>query len=123
MQQTKWWAMALVLTCTFFTSVAQLLLKTGVMKISRTLPMNGPLLLGLLLYVIAAGLLLVALKFGELSVLYPGIATSFIWVNLLSLFILHEDIPPLRWVGIGLIIFGVSLIGLGSKTAIAMRTG
>ncbi len=118
MQKTKWWALALVIFCTFFTSTAALLLKAGVMK---NTVFNVILLSGLALYVVAAVLLITALKFGELSVLYPAIATSFIWVNVLSFIFLEEKITLLRWIGAGLIVIGVSFIGLGSKTVLQMQ--
>src|SRR3989338_9450492 len=122
MQKTKWWALALVLLCTLFTSTGQLFLKAGVMKVTGFWTIfNWGLMLGIFLYATAAGLLIIALKFGELSVLYPAIATSFIWVNLLSMIFLNETIPFFRWIGIALIIFGVSLIGFGSKTMVEMR--
>ena len=122
MQKTKWWALALVLLCTLFTSTGQLFLKAGVMKVTSFWTIfNWALILGIFLYATAAGLLIITLKFGELSVLYPAIATSFIWVNLLSMIFLNETIPFFRWIGIALIIFGVSLIGFGSKTMVEMR--
>jgi len=118
METTKWWAIFLVLLCTFFTSTAQLLLKAGVMKVTTvgSIFTNLFLLSGLLLYIIAAALLIIALKFGELSVLYPAIATSFIWVNVFSAWLFHEIIPSLRWIGVGFIILGITFIGIGSKT-------
>ncbi len=123
MHTTKWWALGLVILCTLFTSTAALLLKAGVMKVDSFLTVFNIMLLGgLALYVIAAVLLIIALKFGELSVLYPAIATSFIWVNIFSVILLNEDISLLRWAGAGLIILGVSLIGLGSRTVTKMRS-
>lgn len=122
METTKWWAIFLVLLCTFFTSTAQLLLKAGVMKVTTVGSVaNFYLLSGLLLYIIAAALLITALKFGELSVLYPAIATSFIWVNVFSALLFHEIIPFLRWVGVGFIILGITFIGIGSKTITRWR--
>jgi len=123
METTKWWAVILVLLCTFFTSTAQLLLKAGVMKVTTisSIFANFHLLGGLFLYIFAAVLLIIALKFGELSVLYPAIATSFIWVNVFSAWLFHEIIPSLRWTGVGFIILGITFIGIGSKTITQWR--
>lgn len=123
MHTTKWWALGLVILCTLFTSTAALLLKAGVMKVDSFLTVFNIMLLGgLALYAMAAVLLIIALKFGELSVLYPAVATSFIWVNIFSVILLNEDISFLRWAGAGLIILGVSMIGLGSRTVTKMRS-
>jgi len=55
-----------------------------------------------------------ALRGGDLSVLYPFVSLSYIWVMLLSIKMLGEKMTKLKWLGILLIISGVSLIGLGS---------
>lgn len=54
------------------------------------------------------------LKYGELSVLYPIISLSYIWVAILSIKFLNEKMNINKWAGILLIIGGVILIGLGS---------
>ena len=121
MEKTKWWALALVVLCTFLTSAAQLMLKRGVMLLSAASWYNSLLLFGLIFYGVAALLLVVALRFGELSVLYPAVATSFIWVNIFSSLYLGELVSPLRWAGMAFIIFGISCIGWGSKTLTTWR--
>ncbi len=115
--KTKLWAIFLVAFCTFLTASAQLFYKLGVGKFGDTLlsMLNWQILLGLCLYGIAAVLFVVALKFGELSVLYPVIALSFVWVNLLSNWFLGEGVGFLKWLGIVLIIMGVSFVGFGSE--------
>ena len=109
--RTKIWAVFLVLFCTLLTSSAQILWKKG---------SAGDFLLlffGFALYGIAAVFLIIALKNGELSVLYPFIATSFIWVSFLSVRYLGEGMNGLKWIGIVFILVGVSFIGLGSKNS------
>jgi drug/metabolite transporter (DMT)-like permease len=59
--------------------------------------------------------LVLALRDGELSRLYPIIAMTYVWVTLLSYTLLHE--PP-NWyknIGIAIIVIGVAVIGRGSK--------
>jgi len=75
---------------------------------------NYYLWIGGIIYVISAGLFIVALRGGDLSVLYPVVALSFIWVTLLSSLILKEPIPSLKIGGIVFIIAGIWLIGVGS---------
>jgi len=108
---TKLWAIALVLLCTLMTSTAQIIYKLGVKPFNVYL-----ILMGLVIYGIAAAVLITALKGGELSVLYPIIATSYIWVSLFSpIFFPSDTMNLLKWIGVIFIILGISFIGLGSK--------
>lgn len=69
---------------------------------------------GLFLVLIGGILFIIALKYGELSVLYPFVATTYVWVTLFSKWFLKEEINSWKWVGIAIILIGVSFIGLGS---------
>jgi drug/metabolite transporter (DMT)-like permease len=75
--------------------------------------LNPNLLIGLFFYGIGTVLFIPALKGGELSVLYPLISTTYIWVSLWSMRMLGEKMNSLKWIGVALIMGGVSLIGLG----------
>ena len=111
-------AIILVVFCTLFTSIGQLLWKVGANRLQLdffSLITNYPLILGFVSYAIGTVLLLMALKLGELSVLYPFISLSFIWVGMFSIAFLGEVMTNLKWASIILIIIGVSLIGIGSK--------
>ena len=112
---TKLWAMGVVLFCTLLTSTAQIFYKFGAEKLELnfiSLLTNYNLIIGAVMYFIGAALLIIALKFGELSVLYPIIATGYIWVSLLSpVFFPNDSMTAMKWVGIGGIFIGVSLIG------------
>jgi drug/metabolite transporter (DMT)-like permease len=113
---TKTWAIALILFMTLITSSAQILYKLAAQDFSLTLAGtigNWPLLVGGLLYVVSSILMLIALRGGEVSVLYPLIALSYVWVAVLSQIFLGDVMSPLKWGGIGCIIAGVSLIGIG----------
>ena len=117
MKKTAWWAIGLVLVCTAFTSVAQIFYKLGVDKAGLggiSTAAVWPIFLGLALYGFGAVLLLIALKHGELSVLYPVIALGYVWVNILAAQFFDEPINALKWGGIVFIMLGVSLIGRGS---------
>lgn len=116
--KTKPWAIALMLLTTLFTSTAQVFYKKGVSTLEFNLISiitNYYILLGLFIYIIAATLMIIAFKGGQLSVLYPIIATSYIWVGIFSYFIFNEQLNLLRWLGILAIFFGVIFIGIGSK--------
>ena len=75
---------------------------------------NKNLVFGILFYVLATILFIPALKGGELSILYPFVALTYVWVSLLSVKMLGEKMNMLKWIGIVLIIVGVSFIGFGA---------
>ena len=108
----------LVFTCTILGAAAQLLIKNGMDHlVLRPLAVlaNLPLVAGYTLYGLNTVMLVLALRDGELSQLYPIIAMTYVWVTLLSYTLLGE--PP-NWhknVGIATIVVGVAIIGRGSR--------
>jgi drug/metabolite transporter (DMT)-like permease len=73
---------------------------------------NWQLILGCLLYVAAAALSLLAYKTEKLSVVYPLVGLSYVWVALFSMIFLKEKISRFKWIGITFILIGVLMIGL-----------
>jgi len=115
---TKLWAMGIVLGCTVLTSTAQLFWKFGAEKLEFNLLSiitNLEILTGIILYAIGGVLLIISFRGGEVSVLYPIIATGYIWVSFLSIFFLDELMNPFKWLGVFTIVAGIVLIGFGSK--------
>ena len=115
---TQPWAIGLVILATLIGAFGPILLKKASAKrLSKlsSLMTNYPLFGGVALYGIGTVLFIPALKGGELSVLYPFVALAYIWVSLLSVKFLGERMNKLKWIGIALIIIGVTFIGLGSK--------
>ncbi len=108
----------LVLACTVLGTLAQILMKTG-MEHFRPEPMalltNFPLIAGYALYGINTVMLVLALREGELSVLYPIIALTYVWVTLVSYVHLHEEPNVYKNVGVTAIILGVIVIGRAGK--------
>lgn len=103
---------------TLFTSVAQLFYKQGASYLSfdlMALITNYHIIIGMVLYIFGAAIFIVALRHGEVSVLYPIIATSYIWVTIFAGILFNEQINYLRWIGVSIIILGIIFIGLGSK--------
>jgi len=110
----------LVMFSTLLISAAQILYKIGSRDLSldlSALVRNWPLFLGFSLYVVSAFLVTMAFKRGELSVLFPIIALSYVWVCLLAQAFLHEQMNSWKWLGIAAIIGGVTSIGFGSKSS------
>jgi len=107
-----------VVVCSVVVSFAQLFLKKGMNIIELSLSgliTNLPLILGVALYAVGAVLFIYALKHGNLSVVYPFISLSFVWVALLSLIFLGEVLVLLQGIGIFVIVVGVSFIGWGAR--------
>lgn len=118
--------MYLVLGCTVFAAAAQVLMKFGaghpmpslapaslssLSAFALALLGNLPLLGGYLMSAATAFLLILALRDGELSMLYPIIAMTYVWVNLLSMYFFHEQMNLWKATGIALVIGGVALLG------------
>jgi drug/metabolite transporter (DMT)-like permease len=116
--KTKPFAILLVLIATIFTSLAQVFWKFGADRLAldfRAVLLNYHIWIGFGLYGIAGLLLVYALKNGELSVLYPIVATSYVWVSLMAVKFFNDELNPWKWAGILVILLGVSLIGYGSQ--------
>jgi multidrug transporter EmrE-like cation transporter len=125
-------AFLLVFSCTLIGAVAQILMKTGSAQVgshvSLTDVLRSPALIvsfflgvlknvrlfaGYCLYGVNTFLMALALKGRELSRLYPIIALTYVWVTVLSLFLLAgEHMNFFRSIGIAFIVGGVSVLGM-----------
>ncbi len=113
--KTQLWAILLVLLANLIGSFGPIYLKkaSAGFKLNLTgLLNNYNLFAGLFFYGIGTVLFVGALKGGELSVLYPLVSTVYIWVSLLSIKMLGEKMNAYKWLGIFIIVLGVSFIGL-----------
>ena len=115
------WAMLTVIGACLLGSFGPILIKKGTVRIHHTqgikqliisIITNWQLISGLALYGISALIFIPALRGGDLSVLYPLVSTSYIFVSIWSVLILHERMTRLKWFGIAVIIAGVVLVGL-----------
>jgi uncharacterized membrane protein len=70
-------------------------------------------MLGVIFYILGIGIFMFALKGGDLSILYPAVSISYIWVCLFSVKMLGEKMNRKKWLGILTIMLGVVLISLG----------
>ena len=114
---TEPWAIILTLIATTVGSFGPLFLKKGSSNLSiniKKIITNYNLILGISFYIIATLIYIPALKGGELSVLYPVLALTYVLVSLLSMKFLKEKMNLMKWLGVILIILGVALIGLGA---------
>jgi multidrug transporter EmrE-like cation transporter len=113
-------SIALVFLCTVIGAAAQILMKQGANHLTGAgllgIITNLPLLAGYLCYGVNTVLLVMALRQGHLSVLYPIIALTYVWVTILSPMFFVDHINVFKGTGVGLIVLGVSLIGVGSRS-------
>lgn len=70
---------------------------------------------GLMFFGANAFLWLIVLSREKLSFAYPMVAFAYVLTILLSKFLLHEDVPALRWAGLTVIIVGILMIAKSSK--------
>jgi drug/metabolite transporter (DMT)-like permease len=80
---------------------------------------------------IIAGVALLAIHFStflallsraDLSVVVPCTASSYLLLTLLARIVLHEEIPPQRWLGVLLVTLGVSLVLTSGGGRLRSRT-
>lgn len=108
-------SVGLVIFGTFLAAAAQVLIKRGASGLESKhvidMIMNVNLVAGYTLYGLFTLLLSLALRDTELSVLYPIISLTFVWVAILSMVIFGEQLSPLKILGIAIICCGVALLG------------
>jgi multidrug transporter EmrE-like cation transporter len=122
----------MVIGCTLFAGAAQIMMKFGaahpmpaidtsqpasLFTFALALLANLPLVAGYALSACNAFLLIMALRDGELSVLYPIYSLSYVWVIALSMYFFHDQLNPWKAVGVLLIMGGVGLLGKVSTTS------
>ena len=109
-----------VAACTVLGAVAQFLIKVGMNPDHVPHNLAGlltdvPLIAGYACYGLFTVAMVLALREGELSKLYPIIALTFVWVTLLSYLVLKETPNIYKNVGIVIIVLGVGVLGRGGR--------
>jgi multidrug transporter EmrE-like cation transporter len=112
-------SMVLVFCCTLLGAAAQMLMKIGLSQPVQTGLWGSvtslPLLGGYCLYGLNTVLLVFALRDGELSILYPIIALTYVWVTILSAAFFHEAMNFFKLAGVAVVVIGVAVMGKGNK--------
>lgn len=99
----------------------QFFLKTGALKLGKVTAGNAishvigiattpELVIGLLCYAVGAVLYILLLTRVKLSVLAPAVALQYVFSVAIGHFVFREALPPLRVIGVGLIVCGVILL-------------
>jgi drug/metabolite transporter (DMT)-like permease len=97
----------IILVASLMTSIGQLF-----WKISGGADVTS-LIIGFLFYGVGAVLMIVAFRFGSLSVIHPMLSFGYIFALFFGRFILNETISPVQLLGVFTIMAGVVLIGGG----------
>ncbi|MGB6946177.1 MAG: EamA family transporter [Bryobacteraceae bacterium] len=114
-------AIMIVSACTLLVAISQYLIKLGANRLSHagliatmigifTIPQ---LFAGYCLYGVFTVLFIYALRHGELSILYPLIALSYVWATITAVLAFHDSMNPLKIIGLLVIILGVAVLGFG----------
>ena len=100
-------------------AIGQVILKLGMSKVgqinlgvsSMITTFTQPLVIfGLFFYGVSLILWLVILSKENLSFVYPMVALSYVVTTILARFLLHEQVPSIRWLGLGCIMLGIVMV-------------
>jgi multidrug transporter EmrE-like cation transporter len=112
----------IVLAGVFLNAIAQLLLKAGASAVgpitglsalrssALTLALHPAVLGGLACYAISVVVWIVALSRVDVSVAYPMLSVGYVLNALLAMWLFGEDVSLQRWLGIAVILVGVSIV-------------
>ena len=113
----------LILVSVALAATAQLTLKHGMNQVTeasgtaslsggslRAVVTNVSVIGGLLIFGLSAVVWLLVLSRASLSFAYPFASLTYVLILLADKFILHEDIPVLRWAGVFFIVTGIVLV-------------
>jgi drug/metabolite transporter (DMT)-like permease len=106
----------LVIFASFLGSFGAVFLKSGAGRISRnlkTLLLNWRLAAGVALYLISTVFYLMALKMGELSILFPMVSLGYVWTLLWSRVFFGEPFSRRKFAGLAIIFAGLIVLNLG----------
>jgi len=97
----------LVVVSTMVEGFGQVFLKKSALEIARR---RFWILIGVTVLIVEVLLYSGALHFLPVSTAFPLTSLSFVMVTVLSRWLLGEVVAPKRWIGVGLILIGTTLI-------------
>lgn len=110
-------SMLLVLLASFIGSFGAVFLKMGSAKLRHGFRhfIDIRLAAGVGMYLLSTCFFIVAIKHGELTVLYPLVSLGYVWTLLWSRLFFREPFTKYKFLGLFLILVGVSFIGIGNR--------
>lgn len=107
------WIYPLMVVATLLGAFGSLYLKIGSKHLEggiKNLIFNKTLIVGVTLFTVSAVLVIIALKFGELSKIFPMTALTYVWVAALSSKFLKEKMTREKLAAFVLIIIGIFFV-------------
>lgn len=100
-----------------FLATGQMLWKLGMSKMEGfnivNIILNPYIICGVVLYGLATLLWLYVLSKEELSLVYPLQSITYVLGTILAIYMFHENVSLVRWMGIAIIVLGASLVVKG----------
>ena len=112
------WAILIVAFSSVLASIAPILLKKASQrKFSdiKSIIKNYPLFGAVMLYGFGISIFVFALRWADLSVLYPVSSLGYIWACFGSVKFLGEKMNGFKWTGVILIVIGVTFVGVSGN--------
>jgi len=116
-KKVDWKIIVLTALAAFIGSIGQLEFKRGADNLQfdiKLLLTNYHLIIAVAVYCVSTVLYVYALNKEQLSILYPIIATSYIWTLMFSKIFLKEPVGLTSWAGVFFILLGVTIIATQS---------
>lgn len=109
-------SMLLVFTASVVGSFGAVFLKLGAAELTGSILsfLNWRLAFGVALFLGSSVFYALGIKGGQLSVLYPMVSLGYIWTLVWSRLFFREALTKQKFMGLGLILLGVFLVGMGS---------
>ena len=107
----------LVLLGSFIGSFGAVFLKAGGHALARnwkSILFNWKLGAGIATYLLSSIFFVMAMKHGEVTILYPIASLGYIWTLFWSKLFFNEPLTGTKFAGIGVIMIGVVLLNLGN---------
>lgn len=114
----------LVVAASFIGSFGAVFLKAGSGKLGGSivsLLSNWRLAAGIFAFLLSSVFFVKGLQHGELSVLYPICALSYVWTLIWSCLFFQEPLTRGKFLGLGLILLGLTFMGIGNQAAATTR--
>lgn len=109
----EFWIYLLMVVATLLGAFGSLYLKMGSKQLNKGIKnfiFNKTLIIGLVLFTVSALLVIIALKFGELSKIFPMTALTYMWVAIISWKVLKEKMTHEKLAAFILIIMGIIFV-------------
>ncbi len=110
-----------ILLATFFISMAQIFFKIGSQSLNyewSSFVFNLPLFFGFSSYAVGAVLVILAIKGNALTIIYPIVTSSYVWVFLISVYYFDEIFSLSKILGILMIVLGIIIINVEKKSPV-----